>query len=112
MLRRRGRRSKSLAQLSWKEFNDPELLRALDSLDDPWVLLTGDDRLPDTHAEAVRRYKPTLATIDTSVPEGLTQEEHRIDVAQRWAHIIAIQDQGSIRRYFPATHRVWTPRRR
>ncbi len=112
-LTRRGRNAHSSASLNLKGLKDPPLLQALHSLDPDCVLITGDDAMPATHGDELKKYKTTVAIIAPVDPQSqLTEREWEHEVAQRWAHRIEVQPRGSIRRYTLEGGRAWTPRRR
>ena len=111
-LKRRGFEAQSIAHLGLKQLKDPELIAALNGLDFPWVLLTGDDKLPLVHSDVVELYEPTIAVIGPRITSGRGIEMHRADVTHRWAHKIAVQDEGTIRRYSSKSHRLWVALKR
>ena len=114
-LRRRGRDAQSVAQLDLRHATDPELLEALAGRDDlgDWILVTGNDRMPEEHPETFRRLAPTVATIDPRQSEPLKELHWRFDVVQRWAHRIQEQEPGTVCRYTLGRGGIaWTPRRR
>lgn len=63
-LTRRGRNATRVQELGLRGSADPQLLDKLDGQLDLWVLVTADDRLPDSHTEAVHRVGATVATIN------------------------------------------------
>lgn len=110
----RGRAAVSAQAMGWKDLKDPPLLRAaaeeFDGID--WVMVTSDDRMPLTHGPLVAELQITLATLDGRWERHTDdQEAYKRDVVHRWAHVMADQEAGHIRRYSPKGHRVWTPRR-
>jgi hypothetical protein len=115
---KRGRQATSVQRLGLKGLDDSPLLRALDkALKKPWVLFTGDDTMPYEHAETIAVLGATIATIDgehkricASKSIAMGQEEWRHETLHRWAHVIAVQKPGAVRRYSPFQHRLWTPR--
>jgi hypothetical protein len=54
----------------------------------------------------------TVATIESEVPEDVPPDMWQRDTIHRWAHAMAAQTQGDVRRYSPGSHRPWRPRRR
>lgn len=99
---------------------DPQLLAELHrGIAEPWVFITGDDRLPFEHADVVAEHSTTIATLGGQwmriceragvVPN---QDEFKHETVQRWAHVMSTQPQGSIRRYSILGHSNWRPRRR
>jgi len=76
------------------------------------VLVTADDALPYSHAEAVRRVGATVATINPEREIGWSLEEWRREIVHRWAHAIQEQGDGTLRRYTLRRHSDWRARRR
>ena len=119
-LKKRGRNSLSAAELGVHRMLDPQLLEALKvRLPVLWVFVTGDDRLPFEHADVVRRLGTTIATLDgrwqsicerAGVP--LNQDHYKHETVHRWAHVMADQAEGTVKRYSILGHRAWKPRRR
>lgn len=110
----RGRPAIAVSELALHRAKDEPLLEALvDQLGDPahWVLVTGDDAMPDDHAHTLARLDVTLATIDPRRPVAVTEDTWRRDVIHRWAHVLSIQTPGSIRRCSVGRHGLWRPRR-
>ncbi len=62
-LRRRGRTAVDIAQLGFKDLKDPALLAQIHELDQDAVLITGDNDMPASHAEALARFGTTLAIV-------------------------------------------------
>ena len=113
-LKARGRDAIALSELELHRLKDEPLLRALvDTLGDPstWVLVTGDDSMPDDHADALRALSVALATIDPRRPDLTTEAAWRRDVIHRWAYAMQGQSPGSLRRYSLTRHGEWRPRR-
>lgn len=111
----RGRPATATSELELGRTKDEPLLRTLAArLNDPqaWVLVTGDDAMPDDHPGALAELQITLATIDPRRPEGSGEDAWRRDVVHRWAHAIQSQPAGTIRRYSATRHGLWKPRRR
>ena len=117
-LNRRGRTAIALSELLLHRSLDPDLLRALaDHFGDaPWVLVTGDDAMPAVHPEVINEVHATLATIDPRRSHGYAddqaQDAWRREIVHRWAHKMAVQAPGTIRRYGENGGRTWTRRRR
>ena len=111
-LTRRGRNATRVQELGLRGSADPQLLDKVDGQRDVWVLVTADDRLPNSHTEAVHRVCATIATINPEREAGWPLEEWRREVVHRWAHAIQEQKQGTLRRYTLRRHGVWRPRRR
>lgn len=113
-LRRRGRDAVSLASLRLKSLKDEPMLRALAERysDERYILVTADDAMPATHRPVLDEMGTTLATLDGRWKRtGLHQETYKCEVVHRWAHAMAIQRPGTLRRYSVGGHRLWTPPR-
>lgn len=113
-LKGRGRAATALSERDLHRLKDEPLLRTLVELfgaTSGWVLVTGDDAMPDDHGDVLAELRVTLATIDPRRPAHTKEAEWRQDVIHRWAHAIALQEPGSIRRYTPFRHGIWRPRR-
>jgi hypothetical protein len=115
----RGLPAKDAGALNIKGQNDQVVLGRLAALTYSWVLVTGDDEMPHEHETLIRQIQATIATVDGQwericLEKGLarTQEEFKRDTVHRWAHAMAEQETGSIRRYSPVSHREWIPRTR
>lgn len=105
----RGRRARSLASFQLHgSLDDVVLTRLNDRLEVPWVLLTGDDHMPFDHGELIDELGVTIATVDRRNPAGVLPDTYRRDVGHRWAHVIAEQPAGTVRRYSLGSHRAWT----
>jgi hypothetical protein len=118
-LKKRGRRAVSAAEQGWGKLKDPPLLRALAQLNDPWVLVTADDRLPFEHAGVVAEVGATIATLDSEwgricarVGRSIWRVEYDHDTVHRWAHVMESQAERSIRRYSITSHALWRSRRK
>ena len=112
-LKARGRDAIALSELELHRLKDEPLLRALvDTLGDPstWILVTGDDSMPDDHGDVLRALRITLATIDPRRPDSTSEDAWRKDVIHRWAHAVQGQTSGSLRRYSLTRHGEWRPR--
>lgn len=105
----RGRNAKRVKHFGLSGSKDPQLLPALDDKLDDWILITGDDKMPMAHAEAIEAAGATIATIDPRVPAGIELIQWRLEVVHRWAHRIHEQERGEVRRYSYKAHRLWTP---
>jgi hypothetical protein len=108
----RGRDAVSVKSLGLRGSSDPELLDKLESQLDDWVLVTADDALPDSHADAVARINATIAIVNPDREHGWPLEAWRREVVHRWVHVIHTQDAGSVRRYSLRRHSIWRLRRR
>jgi len=113
-LKARGRMVVAASELKLHRVKDPPLLRALSEHfgDDLWVLVTADDAMPAEHGELIVAVGATLATIDPRRPAHFSDDDAwGREVAHRWAHTMAMQPAGSIRRYGESGGRTWTHRR-
>ena len=107
----RARPARSLASYNLARSLDPVVLRRLhERIEDPLVLLTGDDHKPFDHAETLADLGTTVAAIDRRKPPdfGSDWDGYRREVAHRWAHAVAHQAPATIRRYSLTQNRVWT----
>lgn len=114
-LNRRGRRAIALSELKLRHEKDPDLLRALAAtFAEPWVLVTADDNLPAAHHDVVAETGATVCTVDPHRGSGyeLRPDEWGRDVVHRWAHAMAQQSEGTVKRYSASGGRRWTRRRR
>lgn len=118
-LTKRGRPSQSHQELGMTGMLDGDVLSQLASLKCDWIFITGDDRMPFEHSEVIERFGATIATIDgewekccTANGLNLTQQEFNHETVHRWAHVMAEQTEGQVRRYSPLKNSVWTPRRK
>lgn len=120
-LKERGREAVSANELGWKDYLDPDLLRAVFGRYPNAVLVTGDDKMPQEHPVVIAEVKATIATIEPwdrvartphrVTPDGLSDEEiWKREVVQRWAHKMATQDSESVRRYSRERGAPWTAR--
>lgn len=113
-LKSRGRRAVATSELQLYGMKDEPLLQELVSrfgASSAWVLVTGDDAMPDDHGDVLTELRVTLATIDLRRPAATKELEWRKDVIHRWAHAMVAQEPGSIRRYSVHRHGLWRPRR-
>lgn len=104
-LKARGRPAIAVSELKLHRLLDPALLRGLSAhfADVPWVLVTADDAMPAEHADLIAELGVTLSTIDTRRPAGyLSDDPWGREIAHRWAHVMAAQAAGTIRRYSEA----------
>ena len=113
-LRERGRASIPVKDHGLGRRLDPSLLTELAGIhaDEPWVLVTGDDKMPDEHADLIAELSVTVATVDGALLGRDDSEQMKREVVQRWAHKMAEQDHGSVVRYGLSTGRRWVKRRR
>ncbi|HUZ42782.1 MAG TPA: hypothetical protein VMU63_00125 [Acidimicrobiales bacterium] len=114
-LKGRGRRAVAGGEIGLGRAGDAELIRGLARryADEEWVLVTGDDHLPAEQAGLLEALGITVATIEwrlNPAPDG--REQAARDTCHRWAHAMAAQGAGTIRRYSPERNRAWTPRLR
>ena len=114
-LKGRGRAAAAAAELGLARAGDPELLRGLARRmgDQPWVLVTADDFLPAEHADLVAELGATIATVQArGRGRGVDEERFARETCHRWAHAMAGQAPGAVRRYSPEANRPWTARLR
>jgi len=116
---KRGRPSSSWKALKLGRLADDDLLRRVAEIDEPWVLVTADDKMPAEWTETISELGATIATIEGLWEKfcqahnlHLTQEQFIRDSVHRWSHVMQGQEQGEIRRYNPLSHAVWKPRKR
>jgi hypothetical protein len=116
---KRGRIAVAASELSAHRLEDPELLDWLAErfAGLSWVLVTGDDAMPAEHGEQLERLRFTVATVDGRweplVRDGISTQDHwNHEVVHRWAHVMALQQPETIKRYSRDTYRRWTRRRR
>jgi hypothetical protein len=99
---------------------DPLLLRSLFRDHPECVLVTADDNMPLNHPLIIQEVGATIATIEPwerrkreplVLPEFMSADEAwKREVVQRWAHSMAIQEAGTVRRYSRETNGKWKPR--
>lgn len=114
-LNARGRAAIAVSELELhRQLDEPLLESLVRELGEPtdWILVTGDDAMPDEHADALERLQVTVGTIDPRQPSAMTQDAWRRDIIHRWAHAIQRQTPGTVRRYAGSRHASWKPRRR
>lgn len=114
-LKGRGRPAVSAAELGLARAGDAELLRGLARRLDgqAWVLVTADDFLPAEQAPLVAELGATLATVQAEGrARGVDEERFARDTCHRWAHAMAGQPAGTVRRYSPSANRPWSGRPR
>ena len=115
-LKGRGRAAASAAELGMARMSDPELLRGLTRRmgTQDWVLVTADDFLPAEQAGLVAELGMTVATVATGQGQGrargVDEERHARETCHRWAHAMAGQRAGAVRRYSPSSNRAWSAR--
>lgn len=120
MLGRRGRPTMSHKGARTSGLQDVPMLRKLEKIEEPWVLVTADDKMPSEHAKIIAEIGATIATIDGHweqliAQHGLcqtTEDQFHWETVNRWAHVMQAQQDGEIRRYNPIRHNKWTPRKR
>ena len=114
-LKGRGRRALAAGEIGLGRATDAELLRGLARRypDEEWVLVTADDYLPAEQADLLGQLDITVATIEWRMaPPASGREQAARDACHRWAHAMAVQAPGSIRRYSAERNRAWSPRLR
>jgi hypothetical protein len=77
-------------------------------MQDPYILVTYDNKMLTEHDDDLRRHKTTLAVIDKEKLDasGLTQEQYWREVIHRHAHKFVVQDSGSIFKYHCSDRRT------
>lgn len=79
---------------------DTQLIKALAEQHEPCVLVSWDNKMVRSHAQALDHFGLTLAVVDRYADRGdLTEEEYYREVIHRWAHRMTRQDHGSILKY-------------
>ncbi len=111
-LEQRGRAARSAEWLGLADELDQPLLRALASKPEDLVLVTGDDDMPGEHGDLIAKLGITIATVDGRVDRSWGRAEWKRETIHRWAHVIHLQQEGTLERYSPSAHRPWTSRRR
>jgi hypothetical protein len=113
-LKSRGRRAIALSELGLHRSLDdsllPSLVRLRPSASD-FVLVTSDDNMPVDHGLLIAELGITVATIDPAYASGYTEDSWGRDTVHRWAHVMAVQQPASVRRYTIGGHRAWVFRR-
>jgi hypothetical protein len=117
-LRSRGRHAFNAEEVGTKGRADEAVLRHLAKLGYEWALVTADDSMPLEHATVIRDIDATIATVDGAKKKLwhargiLRQDEFDCETVHRWAHKMADMPGGTIRRFSPNDHQMWTRRRR
>lgn len=114
-LKGRGRAAVSAAELGLARAGDGELLRGAARRlgGQAWVLVTADDYLPAEQASAVAELGATVATVQAEGrSRGVDEERFARETCHRWAHAMAAQPPGAVRRYSPSANRPWSARLR
>jgi hypothetical protein len=88
----RGRPARALRDDPGAPALDSEVIRWAG---DGVVLVTADEGMPREHAELLRRTRLTLAVV------AARGEAARRETVHRWAHVMAGQRPGTVRRYSP-----------
>jgi predicted nuclease of predicted toxin-antitoxin system len=88
----RGRPATALRRDPGAPTRDRELIRALATRD--VVLVTGDAGLPREHGALLAQTRLPVALVDATRGEA-----HKREVLHRWAHLMAAQPPGTVRRY-------------
>jgi hypothetical protein len=91
-LEARGRRARAQRALPDAPTTDTGLIR---SLDPDMVLVTADEGMPREHRALLRALRVTVAVVHA---DG---EAAKRETVHRWAHVMATQPAGSVRRYSP-----------
>ena len=103
-MRRGYRDATSNEQLGTDGLKDvPWLLWLRDNFgDQPYVLVTYDNKMANEHAATLSKCGTTLAVIDSKTrgdADGLTEDEYTSEVIHRHAHRFATQQPGSVFKY-------------
>jgi hypothetical protein len=91
-LEARGRPARAHRALPDAPITDTSLIR---SLDDDVVLVTADEGMPREHLALLRERRLPVAVVHA---DG---EAAKRETVHRWAHVMATQRPGSVRRYSP-----------
>lgn len=120
-LRERGREARSWKDLGLKGLNDPQVIRDVHAkLGPEAVVVTGDDHMPEDHADVIAELRATIAVVAPYNPrrrawqaQAISPEEAwKREIVARWAHAMQTQERGSVRRYSLNGGSVWKPVRR
>lgn len=76
------------------------------------VLVTANESMPAEHAAVLAETHLTVAVLDGAVADEIHPDHWKRDIVHRWAHSMERQQDGTIRRYSPLRHGLWTERRR
>jgi hypothetical protein len=100
-LARRGlRNATSLFSLGLDGLDDGQVIKGLAEKHEPCVLVTWDNKMHLSHAEALRHFGLTLAVVDKYAQRGdLSEEEYYREVVHRFAHRIVFQKAGAVVKY-------------
>lgn len=100
-LRRRGLRgSTSSHELGLLAKQDPAVFKALAEKHEPCVLVAWDNKMPLSHAVALKHFEITLAVVDRKAKRGdLSEQEYYREVIHRWAHRMVFQPPGTVVKY-------------
>ena len=88
----RGRPARAHRSLPDAATTDSGLIR---SLGGDVVLVTADEAMPREHRALLREHRVTVAVVHA---DG---EAAKRETVHRWAHVMATQPRGSVRRYSP-----------
>jgi hypothetical protein len=109
-LKGRGRVASSSEDLGLLGMKDRQLLETITAQWPGSVLVTLDDNLPADHREMLAATRVTVAIVDPQKPPGLKEKEWQYEVIHRWAHQMASQRAGTVRRYGERSV-IWKDRR-
>jgi hypothetical protein len=109
-LRKRGfRDATSAKEMGMEGRKDPVWLKFLSEQSDACVLVTFDNKMVQVHTAELRRYRNALAIVDSKGDRGgLYEHEYYRDVIHRWAHRMAAQREGMLRKYTRSTNALVT----
>jgi hypothetical protein len=111
-LRHRGRQISGIRELELRGSDDRPLLQKIHSIFHDSVLITGDDHMPDDHAQLIEELGATIATIAPCAPQDPNEDEYEREIVHRWAHAMHVQPTGTQKRYYLNGPRTWTTRKR
>ena len=111
-LRHRGRKTSGVRDLGLRGSDDQPLLRKIHSLFPDPVLITGDDHMPDDHAQLIEELGATIATIAPCAPQDPKEDQYEREIVHRWAHVMHTQPKGTRERYSLNGHTKWKTRKR
>src|ERR1039457_3403883 len=109
-LRGRGRDAAAIAELDLLGIKDQPLLKTIAADHKGSVLVTNDDDLPADHRETLKVTRVTVAIVEPQKPPHLKEKQWQYEVIHRWAHQMAEQRAGTVRRYGERSV-IWKDRR-
>lgn len=109
-LKGRGRDAAAIADLDLLGIKDQALLKTIATDLQGSVLVTNDDNLPADHRETLKATRVTVAIVEPQKPPHLKEKQWQYEVVHRWAHQMAEQRAGTVRRYGERSV-IWRDRR-